>query len=47
MQIKKISGSIVAGPKKKEKGSINEEINMMFVDKLFFFISFVNSEVFK
>ena len=47
MQIKKISTSITAGPKYKEKGNINVEINIVLKSKLFFFTSFKSSEVFK
>ena len=42
-----MSGSITVGPKYKEKGNINAEINIVFKGKPFFFISFINSETFK
>ena len=47
MQIKKIRGSITAGPKYKENGNTNAEINIIFKGKQFFFISFINSGTFK
>ena len=42
-----MSISIIAGPKYKEKGNINVEINIILKGKLFFLISFVKSETFK